>query len=352
MPLPLRQLVVPALLAACAGCGDGGEPREPQRGAEPDADAQGGARADDPPVAVQPVAADGAQERALDPREWVPLDEFQGVPVETRRAYHPDGGLEQIRTVDPTKIGPEGFHGPELAYFQNGVMRSRQTWVRGRLEGESTFWYFAGTLRWRCTFLAGERDGVYEEYHKNGDPKARFEYDAGVAHGAFREWFIENEPHTESHWEHGVQVGVHRQWSRGEKLALEEHYEAGERHGPYKQFAPDGTLEREGEFVRGERDGLWSRYAEGQLVATETWRAGEQHGPAVEYLGGAKAVVTTFVDGVETGTRTLYFSDGSRRAEGSMLAGKREGRWTYWKSDGTINEAWSGLYVNDEKVGD
>jgi hypothetical protein len=33
-----------------------------------------------------------------------------------------------------------------------------------------------------------------------------------------------------------------------------------------------------------------------------------------------------------------------------MKDGARQGRWTYWRADGSIDPTWSGVYVNDVKV--
>ena len=42
--------------------------------------------------------------------------------------------------------------------------------------------------------------------------------------------------------------------------------------------------------------------------------------------------------------------DGTRTEEGSYRAGIREGQWTFWNADGTIDESRSGIYENGIRV--
>jgi hypothetical protein len=44
---------------------------------------------------------------------------------------------------------------------------------------------------------------------------------------------------------------------------------------------------------------------------------------------------------------TTTSADGRKLDEGSYRDGKREGQWTFWNADGTIDESRSGIYEND-----
>ena len=47
-----------------------------------------------------------------------------------------------------------------------------------------------------------------------------------------------------------------------------------------------------------------------------------------------------------------WFETGALQIEGTMKAGKRDGVWAYWKSDGARDPEWSGTYRDDKRVAD
>lgn len=55
-------------------------------------------------------------------------------------------------------------------------------------------------------------------------------------------------------------------------------------------------------------------------------------------------------DGVPHGPAREWFPDGRLANEGAYLDGQRDGPWTFWREDGSIDEERSGLYRAGRKV--
>ena len=67
------------------------------------------------------------------------------------------------------------------------------------------------------------------------------------------------------------------------------------------------------------------------------------------YANGQVRSELTYADGRMEGAATRYYADGKKLAEGSYRAGKMDGSWTFWKPDGAIDGARSGVYVDGER---
>jgi antitoxin component YwqK of YwqJK toxin-antitoxin module len=48
----------------------------------------------------------------------------------------------------------------------------------------------------------------------------------------------------------------------------------------------------------------------------------------------------------------MYYPSGQLATKGAHKNGKREGRWVWYREDGTADEDLSGTYRNGEKVSD
>jgi antitoxin component YwqK of YwqJK toxin-antitoxin module len=57
------------------------------------------------------------------------------------------------------------------------------------------------------------------------------------------------------------------------------------------------------------------------------------------------------LDGRRDGLCRRFYADGRKMAEGSYVAGKMEGQWTFWLEDGTVDGARSGRFESGERSG-
>ncbi len=55
-------------------------------------------------------------------------------------------------------------------------------------------------------------------------------------------------------------------------------------------------------------------------------------------------------DGNREGLAIDWFENGQKRSEGSFVANKRHGVWTFWNRDGSVRESRSGVYRDGKLV--
>jgi antitoxin component YwqK of YwqJK toxin-antitoxin module len=146
-------------------------------------------------------------------------------------------------------------------------------------------------------------------------------------------------------------------------------------HGPDIQFLENGNKWRESQYRHGKREGLlieWDPIS-GDKVREESYRADRREGPAVEWHSKSrKRSECTYRDDRIVGKRVYWNAAGALQVEevydekgnlseltgwhdngqkakhggfkgvwpevwgGAQLAGKRDGTWTYWDTDGKL----------------
>jgi len=73
--------------------------------------------------------------------------------------------------------------------------------------------------------------------------------------------------------------------------------------------------------------------------------AGDDGGVRISRHGnGAPKESTCFVDGLRDGPTTRWYADGQLRAEGLFEHGEMVGEWIWYRPDGEVDLARSGLY--------
>lgn len=298
------------------------------------------------------AAGSGDAGEGGDPEEWIPLDRWLDQDVVTRREFYPSGALERIRTVLPGVDGPEGFHGPEMVYHANGLLKLVKTWTHGQPEGNFRTWFPTGQIKRQGAYRSGELHGDYVEYKKGGTKQYEASYVHGQLHGRAMEYYYDERPKDESHWEYGLQSGVHRVWSLDERITLEENYADGELHGVYRSSYPaNGEPKVEGTFEQGKRSGCWRGYdAEGRLALEEYFVDGERHGTRSAFVADVLIEKSEYENGLLHGTKKEYYEDGTERSSGRLIEGKRVGPWSYWNPDGSPIADLSGVYEDDRRV--
>jgi antitoxin component YwqK of YwqJK toxin-antitoxin module len=201
---------------------------------------------------------------------------------------------------------------------------------------------------------------------------------AACGHEVRRTTYAAGHPWSEVRFKHGVPDGLWRTWWENGKLKSEGGYRAGEMHGRWRTWFEDGAPQTEQLFVSGRPEGLWKHwYMNGELVTEGAYERGQKVGWWREWFGdGTLKAEGEFKAGVPTGTATVYFEDGSpklhtrfdehgaseymeiwnetgqiwSRAKGPIKNDRRNGTWTVYNLDGTVNAEYSGEYVDDALV--
>lgn len=280
-----------------------------------------------------------------------------GQAVRILREYHPDtGGLLRIYTALADREGDSGraiLHGPEWSYFETGAQSALSWWKEDVLHGPVKQWRPVGTLKFERRYVDGERDGLSRAYSKAGRLVAEEIFDEGQRDGPLREWFASGERKEEAEYVRGKRQGERKLFTRSGRLMRSEMYVDGELHGRWIDFHGDtGVSKSYGSFEMGQRVGVWEEATEaGTVIASRQYAAGELHGTTrIWAADGTLIEEAVYAEGRKTGPARTWYSSGSAQSEGRFDGGARRGRWIYWRKDGALNEAWSGLYEDDVRV--
>ena len=353
----LRPIVLALPLLACA-------PESAEQ--DPSVAAPGeGTAADE--ASEETDAPTGPVEHPDDPEGWAPIDTHAGEAVVTVRELWPSGELRRIATHLPGREkDPDGRHGPEWTFFKTGFKKETLTFDHGVAQGPFTRAWQNGQLRFQGTFVDGERHGEFLQWFQTGDLQMHFEYDHGAPTGVWREWYVELAPKSEEQYQDGKLHGERRLWDKpmndpetGEPvdgvLTRLENYEAGELHGPWQDYHPrTGGPRTSGNYARGLKVGRWETLLNDGKLADESEydEAGRRTGLQKVYSAdGALFQELTWKEGVQTGPSRQFYPDGVVQAEGEYLDGLRHGAWRFYTPSGELS-GFSGIYENDEKVGD
>lgn len=259
-----------------------------------------------------------------------------GLRVGLHTVYYLSG---QRKTETPYVDGRE--HGLRKTYVALGPLVREEPFERGLLHGVVREYFTSGALQKEETFVAGRRRGPYTLYLEDGRVSETGEFDRDAASGYWRTYWVPTYD-EEGHVVEDVPYGVRSQGP----------YERGLEHGFWELFHPGGRKAQELNFVRGKLDGLQVAYdAHGAKIKVERFTDGQADGLFEEwYPDGQKRSERTYVDGRMNGPATDWHPNGELAAQGPMVDGRRHGEWTYWFDDGRVNEAWSGTYVDGQRV--
>ena len=59
-----------------------------------------------------------------------------------------------------------------------------------------------------------------------------------------------------------------------------------------------------------------------------------------------------YIDGVKQGASEQWYANGQKEAEGRYESDQREGPWTFWKADGTVDAERTGEYRTGRRIGE
>jgi hypothetical protein len=138
-------------------------------------------------------------------------------------------------------------------------------------------------------------------------------------------------------------------------------YRSGARSGAWTTFHANGALESRGAYLDDAAEGVWIwRQADGALDAERTgvYEAGlridawPEEGVFEGPLRSGGSMKSEFAHGLRHGRTLQFYASGAKEAEGRYADGLREGAWSYWKEDGTLDPERSGWYADHDKVRD
>ncbi len=164
-------------------------------------------------------------------------------------------------------------------------------------------------------------DGFHVENHENGSKAA-----AGM---------IRN----------GDRVEEWSEWHEGGSLAAQGAYIHGKRHGPWTYWDSPGNVRWGGEYLYGVKEGDWVEYGKDGRRSTVGYRGGKKYG--LERVWGSETgelrSETTWFAAEKDGPAHTWHANGKLESRGNYSEDKPTGLWEYWNSDGTLDEARTGV---------
>jgi antitoxin component YwqK of YwqJK toxin-antitoxin module len=200
---------------------------------------------DEPPAAVLPTLVE---------RKTV-TDKYPSGEVRCER---------QVARFSDDHLEADGFY---REYYKSGQLFAEGQYLRGRQQGDWTFYHENGTADRKVRFENGLPDGEVDVYRDDGTLAIKRVFAKGKRTGA---WVTYDRT--------------------GKQPLREENYEDGEPNGLWKSYFSSGQLQREIPIKNGKRDGL-----------AREWNA-----------DGSERGELSYVDGVLDGTTTIWMADGRK----------------------------------------
>lgn len=311
-----------------------------------------GAGPDGPQVLPQRVEVPPEPDLPVDPLAEVEAYELApGQSLDVVEVRSEDGSLKLRRGVLRDADGMVN-HGHFQRWHANGQLAEDGHYLAGQRHGRYAVVAESGLKETEVEYRRGVKHGESLAFTKGGQIKERAHYVDGVLHGPFEGRVAQLR--VSGTYDHGVEVGLWT-WSDfdGNKQR-EGELAGGVKVGLWRSWHPGDVLASEEPYVDGQLEGVVVEYDEnGVRRAERTYVAGQLQGESREYYPSGKPSASIhYTEGVPDGPQTRWYEDGVVQMQGTMSRGKRSGAWVYNGPDGTRNEAWSGTYEADVRVGD
>lgn len=198
--------------------------------------------------------------------------------------YHENGKPHSLYTY---KNGT--LHGPALAFYTDGIISGKSSFINGKLEGKVYRYTRTGAVELEIEYVNGKRNGKLKQY---------YEMD-----GALKE--------TASYVNDSLEGEVIRYYPSG-KVAMKVNMVNNKVVGDMVQYFEDGNIEGKMSYVNGKKEGpLVMYYESGKLKKSETYK-----------------------NDLQEGLSTSYYPYGVKEVEGKYKKGQKIGQWKYNRLEG------------------
>jgi antitoxin component YwqK of YwqJK toxin-antitoxin module len=298
-------------------------------------------------------------------------NEISGEGVERNLAYfipenRPFTGIV-VDEKTKKKLGQylNGYkNGLFTSYFKNNKKMQEGTYNYGIKEGTHAEWYESGNKKSEISFFNGKFNGTYSEWYPNGNKKINASYTDGIKNGLHTEWIENGNKKSEITYSLGKLNGLYTLWNGNGSKKYEGRYVNEEKDGLHQDWYESGIKKSETSYTLGKRNGTYSEwFPNSQMKSKLTYANGNvEDGTYIVYLdtgekekemtykNGVKINEGVYKDGYLYSLNTVYYEDNkSKKTEGYLKDGARDGEWTAWHENG--NKKWLGTYKNNQQDG-
>lgn len=164
------------------------------------------------------------------------------------------------------------------------------------------------------------------------------EFEKGIATGKW-EYYEDNKLAEVTHYADGLMNGELTKYYSDGKVKDKTVMKNGKMNGTTTSYYQDGKVAHEKGYKDGEGDGPERKYdEEGNLTLEMTFKDGKQEGKSFQAIRSANAtdyrITEYFKNGKKEGDYLEEYKDGTVKAKGKHIDGKKEGLWELFKADG------------------
>lgn len=124
--------------------------------------------------------------------------------------------LEQNRYFVPVTYKP--YTGKVVIHYTGSTEAKHLfSYVEGKLDGETIWYYPNGNLKVRGNYFHGEFDGKWEKFYANGNKSMEVVYCNGVLEGPFSRWYKNGNPMETGQYANNRPVGNWTSWDESGK---------------------------------------------------------------------------------------------------------------------------------------
>lgn len=237
-------------------------------------------------------------------------------------------------------------HGLTTAWHSNGQKGKEGEYKNGKAEGRWTYWHENGQKSFEGRYTDGAKEGAWTTWYENGQKEEEGSYEGGKKEGMWTEWRENGKKSFEGQYKDGERVpgepfvsnidwdAFHKanphppgMWFPYPSDAGPVRY--GKREGVWTTWHENGQKRWEGFYKNGEKAGTWTAwYENGQKLSEHLYK----------YLVWTGVSTKTEVRDRALLSETYWYENGQKWWEGSLKDGKKEGTWTWWNEDGTVDK--------------
>jgi antitoxin component YwqK of YwqJK toxin-antitoxin module len=188
------------------------------------------------------------------------------------------------------------------------------------------------------------KTGLWRWWHPNGELEREGVFSEDQAHGPWREYNRQGKLTLSGQYEHGDRVGVWRGYYPEGQLQYQGHFNAnGGEEGEWITYHQGNQIESRGVYTNGLREGLWLWWSQtGSLQQLGRFESIKDQSKSESTEAKESATLADIghksVDQAKEHRVGLWLSwhDNCQiRTSGRYETGKREGKWRWWKRDGS-----------------
>ncbi len=205
-------------------------------------------------------------------------------------------------------------------FFKDGALKAVMIFETGGVRSHALLYYASGNLMGEGDYVNKEKTGTWKFYSELGHLTSKDHYMAGKKEGQSTTFLPDGKIGEISNWKAGVQQGNWKTFYETGQVREECRYENNQRTGVYNKYFMSGKLLATGKYEMDIKEGGWKYFHEnGSLDYQELWKDKKR-------IRSKK----------ENGKVITEFEDGRPKTEYEYVGGKREGEFKEYHNNGSF----------------